>query len=91
MCFISLMNQCMVYALLISLKHGVTYMLYIIGPIMACRRFSANPIPKPMRTYCQLDQWEETSDEIKIIVQENAFEYVVCKMAATFFWTEYVN
>ena len=30
-------------------------------PIMACRLFSAKPLPEPMLAYCQLDSWEHIS------------------------------
>ena len=33
--------------------------------IMACRLFSAKPLPKPMRTYCQLDPLEQTSIKLE--------------------------
>ena len=54
--------------------------------VMAWRLFGAKPLPEPMLTYCQLDpgkkcQWN-LSKNSKIFIQENAFENVVCEMAA---------
>ena len=55
---------------------------------MACRLFGAKPLPEPMLTYCQLDRQEQTSvifqnQSSNIVIQENAFENVVCKMATS--------
>ena len=53
---------------------------------MACRLFGAKPLPKPMLTYCEFHmfQWASNKNEI-ILIQENAFKNVVCKMAAILF------
>ena len=48
---------------------------------MACRLFGAKPLPKPMLTFCQLDSKEQTSNT-KLFIHENAFENVVCEIAA---------
>ena len=29
--------------------------------VMACRLFGAQPLPEPMRVYCQLDSWDQIS------------------------------
>ena len=53
---------------------------------MACRLFVAKPLPDLMLLYRQLDpknqfQWNSNQNTI-VFVQENAFEYIVCEMAA---------
>ena len=54
--------------------------------IMACRLFGAMPISKPMLDYCQLAlrnkfQWH-LNQNTKLFIHENAFEYILCEMAA---------
>ena len=52
---------------------------------MACRLFGAKPLSQPKLGYCQLDSWEQTSLKFcskLIFIQENAFENIVCEMAA---------
>ena len=48
---------------------------------MACRLFSAKPLPKPMLAYCQLDAWKQISVKSNrnyiIFIQKDAFEIVV--------------
>ena len=54
--------------------------------VLACRLFGAKPLSEPMLTYCQLGPWEQTSGNsnrnTKLFIHENAFETVVCEMAA---------
>ena len=45
---------------------------------MACHLVGAKPLSEPMLEYHQLDPKEQTT----ISYQENAFEKVVCEMAA---------
>ena len=75
-----------------SLSPSAAYMRQWIGSalvqIMACRLFGVKPLSKPMLTYCQLDRKGTYFKEIlfknsNISIQENAFEHVVCEMAAT--------
>ena len=69
---------------------GVSYMRWWIASAlvrkMACRMFGANPLPKPMLVYCLLDPWEQSSvkfeSKYNFFIHENAFENVVCEMAA---------
>ena len=53
---------------------------------MACRLLGAKPLTEPVLTYCQLDPQEQTSvkfeSHYKTSIHENAFENVVCEMAA---------
>ena len=54
---------------------------------MACRLVGAKPLPDPMLTFCQLDPQEQTTVKFeskckKKSIDENAFENVVCEMAA---------
>ena len=69
---------------------GAAYMRQWTGSalvqIMACRLFGAKPLSEPMLKYCQLDltnklQWNSNRNT-KFFIQENAFENVVCEMAA---------
>ena len=47
--------------------------------------FGAKPLPEPVLAYYQLDSWKQISVEFWIIfIQENAFEYVVCKNGGHF-------
>ena len=53
---------------------------------MACHVFGAKPRSEPMLAYCYLDpgnifQWNSNKNTI-IFIQENAFENIVCEMAA---------
>ena len=54
---------------------------------MTCRLFGTRALPEPMLTYCKLDPQEQTPVEFesknKIFIHENAFEDVVCEIAAT--------
>ena len=45
---------------------------------MVCRLFGAKPLPEPVLAYCQLDSNRNSI----IFIHENAFETVVCEMAA---------
>ena len=53
---------------------------------MTCRLSGAKSLPEPMLTYCQLGHLEQNSvtfeKKSNIYIQENAFEDVVCEMAA---------
>ena len=53
---------------------------------MICCLFSAKPLSEPVLEYCLVDPWEQTSvkfySKLKIFIQENAFENVVCEVAA---------
>ena len=54
---------------------------------MACRLFGAKPLSEPMLDYWQLDPWEEISLKFESkykTIHENAFEIIVCDMAAIF-------
>ena len=55
---------------------------------MAWRLFDAKPLPEPMVTYFQWDPWEQTSVKFELIKQkiinENAFENVVCENGGHF-------
>ena len=54
--------------------------------VMVCRPIGAKPLPEPMLTYCQLRPSVQTSmkseSKFKIFNNENAFENVVCELAA---------
>ena len=56
---------------------------------MACRLFGAKPLLGPMLTYCELGHTEQSSLIFQlnsdILIEENAFENVVCKMSAILF------
>ena len=52
--------------------------------IMVCRLFGDNPLFEPMMVYGQLDPKEHIS--VKVFIQENAFEEVVCKNGAILSW-----
>ena len=81
----------LVMVLLNSSPPSASYMRQWIGSvlvqIMACRIFGANPLSKLMLGFYQLDklrnklQWY-FSQKSKFFIQENAFENVVCEMAA---------
>ena len=53
---------------------------------MACRLFGAKPLSEPMKIFCQLDPKEHNSmkDSLKFksIIEENAFENIVCEVAS---------
>ena len=55
---------------------------------MACRLFSAKPLPEPMRAYCQFDSWEQIlvkfESEFCNFIQENIFEIVICQYGGHF-------
>ena len=75
-----------------SLRPSYAYMRRYTMPslaqIMACRLTGAKPLSEPMLPYCQLDHKEYISVKfhlkLKYVIQENAFETVVCEMAAIF-------
>ena len=54
--------------------------------VMVCRLFGAKPLPKPMLTNCEMDPYKLTLvkciSEYKFFIDENAFENIVCEMAA---------
>ena len=57
--------------------------------IMTCRLFGAKPLSKPMQGSCQLDlriklQWN-FNQNTKLFIHKNAFENIVCQMAAISF------
>ena len=70
---------------------------------MVCRIFCPKPVSESMLTYCQLDPLEHFDEilvEIElwnynwkwaVIIQENAFEHVVCKSAAIWPQPQCVN
>ena len=53
---------------------------------MACRLFGAKPLSQPMLGYCQLNPQEQLqwnyNQNTEIFIEENAFENIVCEMAA---------
>ena len=53
---------------------------------MACGLLGAKPLIEPMLFFCQLASWEQISEYLNgnsvIFIQENAFQDVVCKLAA---------
>ena len=50
---------------------------------MACRLLGAKPLFEPMLEYCHLEQTlVKFLSKLKIFIQVNAFESVVCEMAA---------
>ena len=55
---------------------------------MDCRLLGAKPLPEPVLAYCQLDSWEQISVKSNrnsiIVIQENAFEIVVCQRGGHF-------
>ena len=63
--------------------------------VVACHLFGTKPLPEPMLTNCQLDPKEQTSVEFKskymIFIHKNAFENVICEMAAISFMVRWVN
>ena len=63
--------------------------------ILACRLFGAKPLSEPVLEYCEFDPWEQTSvkfySKFKNFIEENAFENVVCKMAAILFRGRWVT
>ena len=68
---------------------SATFMCQWIGSalvqIMACCLFGAKPLFKPTLGYCQLDHKGQTSGQFentKLFIHENAFENIVCEMAA---------
>ena len=67
--------ECHIYASVNWLAIGSGNGLSLLG---------AKPLAEPMLTYCQLDPWEQISVNWKsnIFIHENAFENVVCEMAA---------
>ena len=56
-----------------------------LAQIMACRLFSAKPLSEPVVAYYH---WEQISvkfkSRFKHFIQENAFENIVCNVAAVF-------
>ena len=64
---------------------------------MACCLFGAKPLSEAMLPYCQLGQKDTYFGEIlpeilflKVFIQENALEKVICKMAAILFNNELI-
>ena len=78
---------------------SVTYMRQWTGTplvkIMACRLFGAKPLSKPMQGYCQLDHEEQISvkfqSKYKFFIHENAYENIICEMAAILSRGRWVN
>ena len=62
---------------------------------MACRLDGAKPLSERMLEYCNLNPWEQTSVKyfrnLYTVIQENAFENVVWKMAAVLSRPQCVN
>ena len=54
---------------------------------MACRQVDAKPLLETVQEYCELDLKETNFSEIwiniNLFIHENAFENVVCEMAAS--------
>ena len=74
-----------------SLRPSDAYMRQLNIPtliqLMVCRLFGAKPLSQPMLLYCHLDPKKHISGKFysinsKGLIQENALENVVCKMAA---------
>ena len=63
---------------------SAAYMRRWTGPslvqVMACRLFSAKPLPEPMLAYCQLDSWEQIFSEIIIEILSFSFKKMHLKM-----------
>ena len=59
------------------------------------RLFVAKPLSEPMLGYCQLDPKEQTYENFNtnsyIFIHENAFENVLCEMAAILSRPQYVK
>ena len=54
-----------------------------LAQIMACRLDGTKPLSEPMLTICQLDPKKYISMKYSsVFIQENAFEHVICEMAA---------
>ena len=55
---------------------------------MACRLFSAKPLPEPMLVYCQLDSREQIAVELELesynFINENSFANFVCQNGSSF-------
>ena len=59
---------------------------------MACHLVSTKPLSRPMLEFCAFNHWEQTTAKnAYILIQENAFENVVCKTAAILSWPVCVN
>ena len=62
--------------------------------VMACCLLGAKPLPETMLNHCQLEPEEHISIEcdlnLKVLIQENAFENV-CKMLAILFRPQCIN
>ena len=94
--------RCSVFQLLWSVNSSppsATYMCQWIASslvqIMACRLFSAKPLPEPMMTYCQLEpsnklQWN-WDQNTKLFIHKNTFENFICEMAAILSRGRWVN
>ena len=58
----------------------------VLVQIMACCLYSAKPLSEPMLVYCQLDPKNEfqriSNQNTKLFIHANAFENIVCEMAA---------
>ena len=75
---------------------SAAYMRQWIGSalvqIMACRLVGAKPLSKLMLGYHLLDFWNKlqwvSNQNTTFFIQENAFENVVCEMAAVLFQEE---
>ena len=75
------------------------YMRQCIGSalvqIMACHLFGTKPLSKPMLGYCHLNlrnklQWN-FNQNTKLLINEIAFENIVCKMTTIFSRGRWVN
>ena len=59
--------------------------------LVAC---GVKPLPKPMLKYCWLEPQKQTSGKCSqciIFIQENAYENVICEMAAILYQPQCVN
>ena len=56
--------------------------------VMTCHLFSTKPLPEPMLTTCQLDRQWHFNQNMKFLLNENAFEIIICKMVAILFWSQ---
>ena len=76
---------------------SAAYMSRCIGSalvqIMACRLFGAKPLSEPVLSHSQLDPQEQTSVkfESKHFIHENAYENIVCGMAAILSRERWIN
>ena len=100
MMFFLLTHICITRPLIVNSSHPSTaYMCQWTVPalvqVMACHLFSAKPLPEPVLTFVNWSlrnklQWN-LNRNTKLFIQENAFENVVCKMAAILSWLQWAE